>query len=554
MKTFMEYFVKIHDKNYCQWSFISKLTNEEVLLDLSPIKFNMFHNDNFIYDYSQDPIIINSPMRNKIKVAGVLVLENNKSFGRNNKNKPFYKCIPDDKHLPPFLIPYKPTIEFSKVLKNKFVIFIFDKWERQHPQGNLSEIIGDVDNMDSFFEYKIVSNNLNYSLTPFLKRTRELFIHDETEYINTILNNTHFNIQDRRYIDNIFSIDPSNSIDFDDAFSIDIKDNRTYISIYIANVYVWLETFKLWPFLTERVSTIYLPDKKIPMLPPILSDFLCSLQQQHDRFAFALDLVFDSSNNLIEKSFQTVLINVSTNFIYESKSLLSKLYYIALYDFTKTQDRCIIDSHDVVAYWMIQMNTICGQELANRHTGIFRQAVYKHQPQILNNMTQQEKRVIENWNNVSSQYTLYTPNIKHEIMNTDNYVHITSPIRRIVDVVNQTLFYENTSQDFLNKWLYNIDCINRNTKAIRKIQTECDILYRCISNPELLLYNHVGTLFDKTQPSIGNFVYMIYLEKLNLLSRLKTNVEFDNFSKQNIRIFLFIDQDSLKKKIRLQII
>ena len=36
----------------------------------------------------------------------------------------------------------------------------------------------------------------------------------------------------------------------------------------------------LWRSFTKRVSTIYLPDKKRPMLPTILSDCLCSLQEK----------------------------------------------------------------------------------------------------------------------------------------------------------------------------------------------------------------------------------------------------------------------------------
>ena len=45
-----------------------------------------------------------------------------------------------------------------------------------------------------------------------------------------------------------------------------------------------------------RISTIYLPDKKRPMLPTILSDCLCSLQANKNRIAFVLDIKLEQIN------------------------------------------------------------------------------------------------------------------------------------------------------------------------------------------------------------------------------------------------------------------
>ena len=78
-----------------------------------------------------------------------------------------------------------------------------------------------------------------------------------------------------------------------DGFGIEKMENYWCVSIYIANVFLWLETLGLWKSLSSRVSTIYLPDRKRPMLPTILSDNLCSLQENQTRFAFALDVVLD---------------------------------------------------------------------------------------------------------------------------------------------------------------------------------------------------------------------------------------------------------------------
>jgi len=101
--------------------------------------------------------------------------------------------------------------------------------------------------------------------------------------------------EDRRDWD-IISIDPLTSKDFDDAFGVKELDNKFILSIYIANVSFWMDALNLWSSFSQRIATIYLPDRKRPMLPTILSDALCSLQENRSRFAFTLDLVISKDN------------------------------------------------------------------------------------------------------------------------------------------------------------------------------------------------------------------------------------------------------------------
>ena len=59
-------------------------------------------------------------------------------------------------------------------------------------------------------------------------------------------------------------------------------------------------TLKLWNSFTKRVSTIYLPDRKRPMLPTILSDTLCSLQENENRFALTMEIVINNDGTINE--------------------------------------------------------------------------------------------------------------------------------------------------------------------------------------------------------------------------------------------------------------
>ena len=58
-----------------------------------------------IVDENNNLVLERSILKNSNTIAGVLVLEGNKTYGRKKKRL-LYKCIPDDKYLPAFLVPY----------------------------------------------------------------------------------------------------------------------------------------------------------------------------------------------------------------------------------------------------------------------------------------------------------------------------------------------------------------------------------------------------------------------------------------------------------------
>ena len=89
-------------------------------------------------------------------------------------------------------------------------------------------------------------------------------------------------------------------------------------------------------------------------------------------------------------------------------------------------------------------------------------------------------------------------------------------------------------------------------RSIRKIQTDCEVLHRCFTDPTIMEKQHKGILFDKIQKNDQSFVYMVYLTELKLLSRLKSYQEFENYSEMSFHIYLFDEEHSMKKKIRVQ--
>jgi exoribonuclease R len=570
-----------------------------LLQSVNPITHTLFSRDVF-------EIVGESPFEIKLlhsnvksaaaSLAGVLVLEGNKTYGRTaNKKRLYYKCIPDDSHLPAFLVPYDVTLTFSKVMINKYVVFRFDAWTsfNTHPYGILVETIGDVTSLEAFYEYQLYCKSLHISLTQFNAETNHILKQKKhVDYIDQILTNPVYKIEDRRDR-KVFTIDPPNSLDFDDGFSIEKLANGDYVvSVYIANVFVWLETLGLWESFSQRVSTIYLPDRRRPMLPTILSDALCSLQEKQPRFAVVTDFVIDASGNVKTESYKNVIICAAKNYRYEQPALLEDPDYQTLLDLSTKMDKTNRNSHDVVTYWMVLVNKHCGRYLADQKTGIFRSSFFIHssanQSEGFDHLPEDSCRVIRSWNNTVGQYILYTDDavLDHEMMSIKSfkseavikakydgvtqpimkcYIHITSPIRRLVDLLNQIMLFRSAglvtsisdaASSFLRSWIEKIDYINTAMRSIRKIQIDCDVLARCYSSPTMMDEEHLGVLFERIVRNDGMISYMVYLEKLKILSRITVPKDLDlpAYTLHPFKLFLFEDESKVKRKIRLQII
>lgn len=583
--------ILINDAKYSSWTLAQHDTYAlftpqqigELPFDISAIDpignkyFTKDHLDISVFP----PKIISSPLRAQQVIACILVLEGNKTYGRTENGKRlYYKCIPDDKHLPAFLVPYEPKLEFSKKQKNKYAVIKFEHWNGKHPVGMLVEVIGNTDNLDAFYEYQIYCKSLHDSIAKFTKDVKcEIDKKRNEEYLEIISATKEYNIIDDSRT-NIFTIDPVGSLDYDDGFALEYNaETDTYnVHIYIANVFVWLETLSLWRSFSRRVATIYLPDRKRPMLPTILCDLLCSLQKNTTRFAFRMSMrICGKTGNIMMEhtKFDNVKIRVRENYNYEAPELFRNADYLELYQLTRLRDASIQTSNDVVSYWMVQMNTLCGEILAKNGKGIFRHTVQtcgsgsgntsaiagNEQPPI-SGLSQDVMRVVKNWQNTSGRYTLCNEEI-HKTLCVQSYAHITSPIRRLVDLLNQVMFMLNWGmvtciseqcKEFVDKWIEQLDYVNIAMRSIRKIQIDCEIMRKCFSSRDIMNKVYEGVVFERVDKNDGTFTYLVYLEKIKILSRIHSMERMENYSFHHFKIYLFEDEEKIKQKIKLQYI
>ena len=367
------------------------------------------------------------------------------------------------------------------------------------------------------------------------------------------------------------------------------------LSIYIANVPIIMEYFKLWDSFSERISTIYLPDRKCPMLPSLLSDNLCSLLENEPRFAFCLDVTLAEDGEISGLKFSNVLINVSKNYRYEEPDLIVDGVYNNILGITRNLCRKtkyvkeIKDSHDVIAYLMILMNYESANVAQRFKSGIFRTLCLKDfrenkdgdqdrdrdrdrdRDQDKDKDKEKEKETtmdaeiynfIKIWQSSSGQYTDYNHKTGHDLIGIDNYMHITSPIRRLVDLLNmmnlqRCLSLVETSDlgaQFYANWINRLDYINMTMRAIRKIQTDCNILNICVNNTDLLDKEYDGYVFDKIERNNKYLQYTVYLPAIKMIARVNIKDDMEDYSRHKFGLYLIQDGLTLKRKIRVSLL
>ena len=362
-------------------------------------------------------------------------------------------------------------------------------------------------------------------------------------------------------------------------------NDKERISIYISNVPIWIEYLNEWYNISEsicqRPSSIYLPNKVIPMLNEILSNNICSLIAGKLRPVLSLDITL-ASNGCVEHNFNLAIIRVSNNYCYEDPMLnklsmynslmkaTEKLQKISTYVYSEKE----LDSHDLVAYYMIYMNHISAQILYDVKLGISRVHKCNSTTSInkINKIKPNISKIIDGYNGGSAKYVLSGSNTDtgHSMIGDglDHYTHITSPIRRAVDLANMVtiqntlgvMYYGDEAIRFVKNLMNNIDELNIATRNISRVQFDCNLLNLCTNYPDIINNIYSGIIIDKTRDKNNNLRYTLYLDRLNILYHYSNKfnieqyqIELELYEKYDFSIHLFKDEHTLSRKIRLDL-
>ena len=562
--------IKITKPNYSSWTISDLQTQDPVRLNVDPTADKLFTEDVFYMDpITAKPVLVDSPNRTRILPA-VLIM--NKTYGRHSSNgKLIYKCIPNNNYLPHFLVPYEmKQVGFSKNSNNLFVLILFTHWNTSHPIGTIQQTIGTVDVIEHFYEYKLYCRNLHVSIcqltTSFFKRIHAYDTNNHTD----VLIQRH-NLENRCGKEwNIFTIDNHTTMTYDDAISIRCDSDVMYtISVYISNVSIWIDYFNLWELLSPRVATIYLPNKKMVMLPSFFTEQYLSLEKDKQRIAFCMDLSVHN-NTIMDVSFKNVMIQVSHNYTYEDTKLLKKKDYKSLFNkvqflvdnkknIASTMKMKVSTSRDLVEYLMITLNyqvALCTRS-HSAGGGIYKSIAQPNLSEYSDEFIQNPKMVeyMKRGKFGPSKYITFAG--MDDAPSEGLYLPITSPIRKLVDLINLTItqhvhnvgVFSRNAMDFCDAWSEKIDIITHYTKETKHLEYECKLLKTCSDN---LAKDYEGVIVDIITENDAT-KYTVYLPELEVSLRMKHTTDSLSLlgTSNRYKLYLFEKETTLVKKIRI---
>lgn len=550
----------VRDRQYSSFTFLNGRGEDVLIPQLNPLECKMFSGDVI----SENKTVVHSPVKEMVYIPGILILENNRTYGRTeNKKKLFYKCKPFSTAYPDFLIPYSLQMGFQKNFKNKYVTFRFESWNDKHPIGMLMNSIGDVHDLPAFYEYLLFCKNLHIPITPFIKLCKTLLEEKVSVYENIIIKNPERFGQIENLCNSetfVFSIDPAGCTDRDDALSIQKVGDDYWVNVYISNVFVWMEALDVWDFLGARLATIFLPDSKRNMLPTTISD-LCSLDEDTTKFAFVIRLFIRKNGDGFEIDGSKMTINqcnvfINKSFVYEEHAMLKNKHYKELFRLSVSLDPTVTDSHELVSFWMTQTNTRIANKLRSNRCGVYRKVTCgggSSESHYVPGIRIWEQKVVGSYVSFSENM-----NVKHEMLGVQEYVHFTSPIRRMVDVINQVLMVSSNglnlgsrANSFIERSLRDLSLLNVQMKNIQKVQSECVILERVVNDP---MFDGDTGVTAIVLAKLDECRYSVYVPILSWMSTVYSLKECVKNTELTCRVYIFEGEDKLRRKIRLEVV
>ena len=220
-------------------------------------------------------------------------------FVTNNKELRQDVFIPDDKCL-------------GATSRDKVVVRILD-WDirAKNPRGEVIDVLGKSGENSTEMHAILAEFGLPYKYPEVVERAAE-------ELSGEITSEELAQREDFRGVLTC-TIDPRDAKDFDDALSFrPLSGNRYEVGVHIADVSHYVQPGGIIDDEAyRRATSVYLVDRTIPMLPERLSNFLCSLRPDEDKYAYSCIFTLDAEAQLVSARIARTVIRSTRRFSYE---------------------------------------------------------------------------------------------------------------------------------------------------------------------------------------------------------------------------------------------
>ncbi len=283
-------------------------------------EFNKKKNYGFVEDIFIPPRYVNSAISGDLVVVKLIKKERDRWIGKIIKivkKKELFigtykdnKIYPDDVSIGSCLKLTKSSKKM-KIENNTKVLFKLIRGRKL--RASIVEVIGKIDEPDVDLKVVIKTYNLPLSFGKEVEREVEKIPEE------TLLSKNRIDLRNEL----IYTIDPIDAKDYDDAISVK-KENGYYIlGVHIADVSHYVKfNSKLDLTARERSTSVYLLDFVIPMLPHKLSNYLASLHPSKDRYAFSVIMKINKNGEIISSKFFKSIINSKARLTYEDAQAL----------------------------------------------------------------------------------------------------------------------------------------------------------------------------------------------------------------------------------------
>jgi len=245
------------------------------------------------------------------QITKVIARKRKEIVGQLKKSRSFYFVTPDDPKIHRDIYVDEKSLKESKTGDKVAVGNISWEDRMQNPVGEIVEVIGE----EGTLKAEVTSIAREFGI-PFLFNEKVL---TEAEKINLEIDEKEIDRRTDFRNKNVFTIDPLDAKDFDDALSIETLENGNYkVGVHIADVSQYVKAgTSLDKEASARGNSVYFVGKAIPMLPEKLSNNLCSLVPNEDRLTFSVIFEMTGKGDTVNHQIAKTIINSKRRFTYE---------------------------------------------------------------------------------------------------------------------------------------------------------------------------------------------------------------------------------------------